>query len=57
MSTTGLFSKSQTLEMRDEAVTSLLIEKVYNVTPREIIILILFQITLGKEGWVVFGRG
>ena len=56
----GLSSKSQTMEMKDVAVTR---EKrkddffLYCVTLSEIIILILFQVILGREGWIIFGRG
>ena len=56
----GLFSKSHTVEMKDVAVTKVWkLQRcifLYCVTPSEIIILILFQVILGKEGWVIFGR-
>ena len=55
----GLSSKSQTMEMKGVAATR---EKrrddfFCTVTPSEIIILILFQVILGREGWIIFGRG
>ena len=57
----GLSSKSQTMEMKVVAVTRIGKLKrcifVYCVAPSQIIILILFQVNLGKEGWVIFGRG
>ena len=61
ISTAGLFSKSQTMPMKDIAVSRVWkLERcifLYYVTPSEIIILILFQIILGKEGWVKVDRG
>ena len=50
------FSKPQTVEIKDVAVTR--VKRyifLYYVTPCETIILILFQVILGKEEWVIFG--
>ena len=59
--TTGLYSKSQTMEMKDKAETRVWKLKrcilLYCVTPSEIIILILFEVILGKERWVILCRG
>ena len=55
----GLLSKSGTFETKDVAVTRIWKLKrcifLYCVTPSEII-LILFQVIVEKEEWVIFAR-